>query len=281
MSLERGFSWGHGEWHFVGYTLAGITTSIFCKTAGVCFDVGQGLPFQNSAKHLCITHAHLDHASGIPYLLAQKTMSGQKESNVYVPPSLLEPLEKILQLWQGLDGHTYEYTLRAAQPGTDYDLDRFYRVRPFRTVHRVESQGYLLYQKKKRLKAEFEGSDVAAILKARASGINPNEEIWEAAVAFSGDTQVEFLDADPDIATAKILFIECTFWDDAKPVKEARRWGHLHFQEFLEILPKLKNEKIVLIHASVRYSTKYLQEILASNLSPEDLKRVEIFPRPL
>jgi ribonuclease Z len=281
MSLAEGFRWSHADWNFTGYSLAGITTSLFCRNASVCFDVGQGLPFQTSARHVLITHAHMDHASGIPYLLSQKNMNGQKETNLYVPPSLAEPLERILALWQSVDGHEYGYNLRAARPGELYDLDKLYAVKPFATPHRVPSQGYLLYQKKKRLRADLRALGQEAILEARRQGIDPNEPFLEPVVAFTGDTKKEFVDSDPDVARAKILFVEVTFWDEAKPVEHARAWGHMHFDELLELLPRLENERIVLIHASVRYSTPYLEEILARRLPERDRARVTLYPRPL
>ena len=281
MSLAEGFRWTYEDWNFSGYSLAGITTSLFCRNAGVCFDVGQGLPFQNSARHILITHAHMDHASGIPYLLSQKNMCGQKETNLYVPESFAGPLEQILQLWRSVDGHEYAYKLQAVRPGELFELDKLYSAKPFATPHRVASQGYLLYQKKKRLKAEFGGAGQDEILRAKSRGVDPNEFFLEPTVAFTGDTKKEFIDSDPDIARAKILFVEVTFWDEAKPVAHARTWGHMHFDELLDLLPRLKNERIVLIHASVRYTTKTLLEILERRLPENERGRVVLFPRPL
>lgn len=281
MSLETGFPWSHSEFRFTGYSLAGITTSIFCKTASVCFDVGQGLPFQIPARHVLITHAHLDHAAGIPYLIAQKNMNNQVNTNFFVPENLLDPLQKILKLWEGVDEHEYKFRLQAAIPGRTYELDKSYSMRPFATPHRVQSQGYLLLQKKKRLKEIYKSGDTAAILRAKAAGEEPNEWITEPVVAFTGDTKIEFLESDPEIKSAKILFVEATFWDEERPVERARHWGHTHIDELLELLPSFKNEKIVLIHASVRYSSKFLLSILEKRLRPEDKERVILFPRPL
>ncbi len=280
MSLESGFAYSHGEWNFTGYSLAGITTSVFCKTASVCFDIGQGLPFQLPARFVLLTHGHLDHAAGLPYLIAQKNMNSQEGTIFYVPPGLKEPLEQILKIWQGIDQHEYKYKLHAAPPGVMVELDKNYCMRPFATPHRVESQGYLLFQKKKRLKEKFRGEGQSAILGAKAAGEDPNEQFLEPVVAFTGDTKIEFLDSDPEVALAMILFLEVTFWDEERPVESARKWGHTHIEEFFELLPRLKNGKIVLIHASARYSTTQLLAILDRRLSAEDKARVSLFPRP-
>ena len=279
MSLAEGFNWFYGDWQFTGYSLAGITTSVYFKTAGICFDVGQGLPFHLPARRFLITHGHLDHASGIPYVIAQRNMQGQEQNEIYVPPALAEPLDKIIRLWQEIDGHEYTYALRPAEPGVLFDIDKLYAAKPFRTTHRVASQGYLVYQKKKRLKESLRAAGKEAILEARRRGEDPNESYLEPVVAFTGDTQSEFFRADPDIARAKVLFMECTFFDEVKTVEHARRWGHLHLDELLAELPKLGNERIVLIHASVRYSTAYLERILRQKLPEEYRERVVIFPR--
>jgi ribonuclease Z len=279
MSLEKGFRWQYLDWDFTGYSLAGITTSLFCRTAGVLFDVGQGLPFQNPARHVLITHAHMDHAAGIPYLLSQKNMNGQKETNLYVPASFAGPLEEIIRLWKSVDGHDYGYKLTAASPGTLYDLDKIYCMKPFATPHRIPSQGYLLYQKKKRLRAEFQGQSQEEIVAARGRGVEPNESFLDPVVAFTGDTKSEFWESDPDVARARILFVEVTFWDENKSVEHARSWGHMHLDELVALLPWLKNERVVLIHASVRYTTRMLQEILEKRLPPGERERVVIFPR--
>lgn len=281
MSLSDGFSWSHRDWVFTGYSLAGITTSVFCKTASVCFDVGQGLPFQLPARTIAITHAHLDHASGIPWLISQKNMNSQDNTLFLVPEHLYEPIQQILKIWQGVDEHQYKYRMRILRPGESVDLDKGLALRAFATPHRVPSQGYLLLQKKKRLKKEFEGATREAILRAKEQGVDPNEELTEPAVAFTGDTKIEFWESDPDVLRAKILFVEATFWDDAKPIDHARKWGHIHLDEVIELLPKITSEKIVLIHASVRYSTRMLESILEKKLPRAERERVVIFPRPI
>jgi ribonuclease Z len=278
MSLEKGFQWEYGGWHFVGYSLAGITTSIVCKNASACFDVGQGLPFQMSSKYILLTHAHLDHAAGLPYIIAQKNMAGQKGVKVYCPKTLEEPLRKIMELWQTVDGYSYDYHLAGIKVNDEIALDPPFFMKPFQTKHRVDSQGYLIYQEKRVLRDEFSSISPSEIKKIPHK-VNIYRLEREPMVAFTGDTEAEFWKNDPDLVRAKILFMEVTFWDEKRSVAHAREWGHIHFEEFLEILPKLKNERIVLIHTSIRYSFNFLQDLLKRKLPVDDLNRVVIFPR--
>jgi ribonuclease Z len=279
MSLSEGYLFTHGDLQFVGYTLAGITTSVVFKNANLAFDVGQGLPFQMGARRILLTHGHLDHAAGVPYLIAQRNMQSQMQNDVYTPPGLAEPLGKILALWQEIDQHEYSFTLNPVAPGTMVDIDKHFCFKPFRTVHRVESQGYLVYQKKKRLKESLRKAGQEAILAARRRGEDVNEPYLEPVVAFTGDTQGEFIGGDPDVARARLLFVECTFFGESRTVEHARAWGHLHYDELRSLLPRLKNERIVLTHASVRYSNHFIDQLLNETLSPEDRARVVLFPR--
>ena len=280
MSLAEGYSFNHGDLQFAGYTLAGITTSLVFRNAQLAFDVGQGLPFQMGVRRVLLTHGHLDHAAGVPYLGAQRNMQSQRQNDIYTPPSLAKPLGEILRLWAEIDQHDYAYALHPVAPGAMVEIDKQFCFKPFRTVHRVESQGYLVYQKKKRLRAGLREAGPEAILEARRRGEDVNESYLEPTVAFTGDTQSEFIDSDADIARARVLFVECTFFGEGRTVADAREWGHIHFDELRELLPRLRNERIVLIHASVRYSSAYINKILDESLSPLDRARVTLFPRP-
>jgi ribonuclease Z len=64
---------------------------------------------------------------------------------------------------------------------------------------------------------ELQGLGEEEIVEMRRRGEDPNESYLDPMVAFTGDTQIEFLDSDPDVARAKILFVEATFWTRKSP----------------------------------------------------------------
>lgn len=280
MSLSTGFVWRHKNIRLVGYSVAGISTSIVFPDADVCFDVAQGLPFQIPVATILLSHGHMDHASGLPYLIAQKTMTSQTPPVVYMPSSLVQPLQEIMRIWERIDRHTYQYHFKAVNEGIEYPLKAPYFFRSFPTYHRVPSHGYTVFERKKRLKTEYKALAPFELGALRKQGVALDTHDDEAVISFTGDSKIEFLDS-PQVRESRVLLMEVTYWDNKKTVENARAWGHIHLDELLPRLPELKCEKIVLIHASARYNTPYLKQILEARL-PEHLKhRIDIFPRPI
>lgn len=278
MSLATGLTWTHKDIQLIGYSLAGITTSVVFPAADVCFDVGQGLPFQVPVRNIAITHGHLDHAGGLPYLLGQKTMFNVPAPNIFMPPSLVAPMEKIMALWAQIEDHTYKYKMEGLRPGDERELKGKYILKPFPTYHRVDSQGYTVSLRKKRLRPEFKDLSQKELGNLRRQGQSIEENYSEPIVSFTGDTKIEVLDS-PEVRSSQVLLMECTYWDSRKSVEQAREWGHIHLDEIIPRLDELSCEKLVLIHSSARYRKEYLQDILNERIPDKHRNRVELFPR--
>lgn len=280
MSLSTGYSWTHKNIRLLGYSVAGVTTSVAFPDADVCFDVGQGLPWQVPFSNILITHGHMDHASGVPYLIGQKAMTGQTPPNIYMPEALLRPMREMMRIWQEVEGHTFQYQLKVPVPGEEYPLRGSLFFKTFPTFHRVPSQGYTVFERKKRLKPEFKDLEPAELGRLRREGNTLEETFDEALVSFTGDTTIEFLD-HPDVRRSRVIVMEVTYWDDKKTVENARTWGHIHLNEVLPKLESLKCERLVLIHASARYTTARLKEIIEDRVPEHWKDRFSLFPRPL
>src|SRR4051812_43258111 len=110
MSLSAGYPLTYRDMKFVGYSMAGISTSIAMPEADVLFDVAQGLPYQTPFNTILLTHAHMDHASGLPYLISQKSMQSRPKPLVIMPKEAVEPLERIMKIWHEIDQFEYSFT---------------------------------------------------------------------------------------------------------------------------------------------------------------------------
>lgn len=279
MSLESGYTWTHGEVKLVGYSVAGVSTSIAYPAADVCFDVAQGLPFQIPFGTIMLTHGHMDHAGGLPYLLGQKAMRGAKPTEVFVPHALDQPLRQMMKLWGEIEQHAYPFTMTAVGPGDEIPLKGNHFARVFKTYHRVPSQGYLVYARKKRLLPEYRGRTPAELGRARHQGLTIEEHYVDPVLAFTGDTKIEFLE-DEAVRHARVIVTEATYWDQKKTIANAREWGHIHLDEIIPWLDRVSAEKIVLIHTSARYPKRLLERLLIEKIPEAHRGRVELFPRP-
>ncbi|MCB0377745.1 MAG: MBL fold metallo-hydrolase [Bdellovibrionales bacterium] len=279
MSLEKGLAWSYKDLNFRGFSIAGTVTSLLFENAKILFDLGPGLPYGFNAHFYCLSHMHADHGSGLHYTLSQRSLYRLPTAKIMLPSEHVAAVDEILKKWQAIEGFQYNYKIIPAEANQRIPFNDQYDIMSFQTVHRIASRGYIIYEKNKRLKPEFQGLSRENLIEAKNSGAILEEHFHTPIVAFTGDTQIEFLESHPDIKKCKLLFMECTYLDEKKPVAAAREWGHIHLDEFIARFSEFENEHISLIHLSARYSTAQAQKILEEKLPSGWPDRISLFPR--
>lgn len=270
--------WEYKKIKLTGLSLAGVRTSITLPQYSVAFDVAQGLPHAIGMSTFLITHGHLDHAAGIPYIISQKAMNSHPPPTFLVPAGLEEPLREIMNQWSRIEGFQYDYKLLTTTPGQEIELKRNIFIKPFRTIHKINSQGYSICRRFRKLRADLTGKSREKIAILHKTGENVTENKTEILISFTGDTQIDFLDLSPEVKESKILLMETTYLDKRKSVSSAREWGHTHLDELIPRLPEIKSEKIVLIHTSSRYSFEEVNMIIDKKIPENERHRIEVFP---
>jgi ribonuclease Z len=261
-----------------GVSLAGVGTSLVVPELSLGFDVAQGLAINSHLSTFLISHGHMDHAGGIPYIISQKALNKHLPPLFYLPESIVEPMDRILSEWALIEHYSYQYSLKAVKPGQDFALKGPYFIHVFPTMHRIPSLGFSLIKKNHRLKNQFVNLPQEQLIKIKKSGIAIQEDFSEILISFTGDTQIEFLDLAPEVKKAKVLLLEVTYIDEKKSTSEAREWGHTHLDEVIPRLHELACEQIVFIHKSRRYSDEYFNQILNQKIPKDWQARVKFLP---
>ena len=231
------------------------------------FDVGHGSPELVEFPRILLTHGHLDHSSGLPYLISQRALRHLSPPEIFCPPELADPLRRILEVWAEVEGFQAGYVLTPVDYSTTYPLSGKFFFRAVRTVHRVASNGYVILEQSTRLKEEFRslpGHEIARLKKER-DDLFYDTEI--PTVTFSGDTQIEFVLENEIVRRSKILFLECTYVADDRPVERARLWGHTHLLEIAANAEAFRDvERLFLIHFSPRYRPDQIRQAIRDQL---------------
>ncbi|KAL3671613.1 hypothetical protein V7S43_003527 [Phytophthora oleae] len=181
----------------------------------MAFDLGCIVGRVVNKSHVFITHGHVDHIGAVVAHAARRALQKQKPARYYVPAHLAPHLECILQSTAAMQGDVpFPAEIVPLQAFDEVHISAKHLVRAVPTKHRVPSLGYILYEKKNRLKLEYRhlpGTEIAA-LKRAGQEITSAELTPE--IAYTGDTTIEALTAAAvdertrDLLQVKLLITE-------------------------------------------------------------------------
>lgn len=256
--------------------IGGIETVYILPELSISFDVGRCPDPLVDTSRIFLTHGHLDHSAGLPYYFSQRALKRLPPGEAFVHERLVEPLTRIIQTWHEIEGFQYEIKINAIKPGEYINIKNEYFVTPLKSYHRVPCQGYALLRRSKKLLPQYLNLKGEKIKELKESGLNIFEERDIPLFAFSGDSTIEFIQENQLARRAQVLFIECTYIDEKRPVAKAREWGHIHLDEIIKNADLFENERIVLTHFSKRYSPNMIRNTLKTKLPKSLQSRVDV-----
>jgi ribonuclease Z len=262
-----------------GISIAGVETCIEVPSLGVLFDLGRCTRTAVNVPVVLVSHGHLDHIGAIAQHAARRAMMKMGESTYVVPEVILPEVERLFEAAGALDGNPIPRRVMGLRLGDELPLGKGRWVRPFRTFHRVPSQGYSIWEQRHRLRDEFRDLPGARLAGLRAQGVDIERRHDVALISFTGDTRIDALEHNPELQQTETLVLECTFLDERVTASDARLMGHVHLDEIVERKELLPRGSIVLNHFSARYSPLDIQRTLSERV-PEDCRaRVNALPR--
>jgi ribonuclease Z len=248
----------HKDLTIEGYSRAAVQSYWRVPELKLGFDLGaQPWDFMGTPTW-CITHTHLDHLAALPLYVARRRMMKMEPPTIYLPRHALEMVDHLLRVCQRLDRGRQQCELVGVAPGDQIELSRELVLEVLATRHTVPSVAYLVWERRKKLKVEYQHLTGEQIRDLRLSGVEVTAERRIPVLGFTGDTAPEGLDANPALYEARVLITEMSFVAPSHRKDKIHKHGHMHLDDFVERKDRFQNELVIAAHFSTRYHDRQI-----------------------
>ncbi len=249
----------HKDLTIEGYSRAAVQTYWRVPELKVGFDLGaQPWSFMGTPNWF-VSHTHMDHIVALPVYISRRRMMKMEPPRIYLPEAAVEPVQRILRLFSRLDRGRLPCELIPIRPGDEIKLSREHVVTVSATTHTLPSLGFVVWQRRRKLKPEFQGLPGEKIRDLRISGTEVTDEVRIPRLAYLGDSSPEGLDNCEAMFQAEVLIMELTFVAPRHRKEKIHKYGHMHLDDLLERRKRFRNELIIASHFSTRYHTRQIR----------------------
>ena len=256
-----------------GISIAGEITTVQIPELDVCFDMGQCPRAALATKFCAVSHGHMDHIGGLAYYCSQRRFQGMGDATIVCDTRIAPAVHRMMAGFVDLERQKTPYNLIAVEPEQPVEIKNNFFLKGFHTEHTAPSMGYVIYEKRSKLKPEFVDMPQEKLKELKDRGVEITRFLEIPHIAYLGDTQPGPHLIRDDVLKAQIVISECTFFEPEH--KDRAKVGmHLHADDVAEWLRFLQCQALVLIHVSRRtdllYARKRLMEILAKDKAAAD-----------
>src|ERR1043166_3516362 len=260
-----------------GYSRAAVQSYWRIAELKIGFDLGaQPWDFMGTPSWF-LSHTHLDHVAALPVYVARRRMMKMEPPTIYLPEPMVEDVKRLLLIMQRLDRGRQLCNLVGVTPGQEIELSREHVVSVFATTHTIPSVGYLVWDRRNKLKEEYHGLPGDRIRDLRLSGVEVTREVRTPLLCYTGDTSPAGLDNYPPVFQAKVLITELSFVRPNHRREKIHKFGHMHLDDFLERAERFRNELIVVAHFSTRYHPQEVRRYVEPRLPACWRERVKLW----
>ncbi|TWT37057.1 ribonuclease Z [Posidoniimonas corsicana] len=256
----------HGGFTIEGYSRAAVQTYWRVPELSLGFDLGaQPWSFMGT-ENWFVSHGHLDHIAALPVYVSRRRMMKMEPPRIYLPEGVIGPVREILKQFSRMDRGRMPVELIAIQPDQEIELSRELVVTTTATTHTVPSIGFVVWDRRKKLKDEYVGLEGHEIRDLRQAGTEITREVRTPLIAYLGDSSPPGLDNCPAMFEAKVLICELTFVAPDHRKDKIHKFGHMHLDDFVDRRDKFKNELVIASHLSTRYHPKQVEKMVQKRL---------------
>ena len=245
-----------------GYSRAAVQTYWRIPEMKLGFDLGAHPWEFTGTPNWFISHTHLDHIASLPVYVARRRMMKMEPPTIYLPEPAVDPVRRLLHAVSRLDRGRLPCNLIGVHSGQLIELSRERIVTPCRTTHRIPSLGYVVSERRKKLKPEYQSLTGEQIRDLRASGTEVTSERRIPLVAYLGDSTSAGLDENPEMYEADILIAELTFVAPGHRPQQIKKLGHMHLDDFVARQDRFRNKHIIAAHFSTRYHPRQVERLV-------------------
>ncbi len=249
-----------------GYSRAAVQTYWRIPELKLGFDLGAHPWDFMGTPTWFISHTHLDHIAALPVYVARRRMMKMDPPTIYLPEPAVEPVRKLLLAVSRLDRGRLPCNLIGVNSSQEIKLSREIVVTPVRTSHRIPSLGYIVWERRQKLKPEYQLLSGEQIRDIRLSGQEVSEERRLPKVAYVGDSTSAGLDENPSMYEAEILITELTFVAPGHRPRMIQKLGHMHLDDLVARQDRFQNKLIIASHFSTRYHPRQVQRYVEQAL---------------
>lgn len=250
-----------------GYSTALFATWYFIEELGILFDAGDGvtaglLQKSGKVKSVFISHADRDHITG---LLQFNQLNARDGGPVIYYPADSGSFPAMQAFTNRFDPHVHGTQWQPVSSTGEINIKDDIVVKAVRNSHvpaaenTSKSQGYAVYQVKRKLRPELAGLTGEEIKKiSQANGKDSvTVETRENIISYSGDTPVEDMDRwrDTNILIHEATFINLKHDDHLTPNENK----HSLLEEVIDMVSHTNVKQLILGHFSTRYTNDEIE----------------------
>jgi len=258
-----------------GTSIAGESSCIQIPELDICFDMGLCPRIALASKFVAISHGHMDHIGGLAYYCSQRHFQGMGEGTIICDARIAPHIERMMAGYVELERQNTPFKVIALEPGGEFQIKNNIVIRAFEVEHTVPAFGYVIVEKRSKLKEEYAGLPQEKLRELKDRNVEITRTLQVPQVAYLGDTQPGPALVRDDVRKAQIVICECTFTEPEH--KERAKTGmHMHAEAVAEWLRVLECQHLVLCHLSRRTNLAFARKRLTELAGTAAMQKVQI-----